>query len=101
MSHLSGSTAGAASGTAANAALASANTAQSVSFSGAGLVASDRLVFTTLDDSGNLGEVVVTSTVDVAGQTITAVVPVNATTGRVRLERDSRGRAAADRADPG
>ena len=91
VSHLTGSAAGAASGTAANTALASANTAQSVTFSGAGLAATDRLVFTTLDDSGNLGEVAVASTVDVAGQTITAAVPVNATTGRVRLERDAVG----------
>ncbi|MBX9717205.1 MAG: pre-peptidase C-terminal domain-containing protein, partial [Burkholderiaceae bacterium] len=90
-SHLTSITATATSGTPANDSLASANTGQSITFSGAGLVATDRLVFTTLDDSGNLSEVAITSTVDVANQTLTAVVPVNATTGRVRLERDDSG----------
>ncbi|MEY2843785.1 MAG: hypothetical protein RI920_1822, partial [Pseudomonadota bacterium] len=90
--HLSGSTTVATSGTAASAGLASANTGQSITFAGVGLLATDRLVFTTLDDGGNLSEVSVTATtVDVANQTITAVVPANATTGRVRLERDDSG----------
>jgi hypothetical protein len=90
--HLGGTTTVAASGTPASVAMASANVSQSITFSGVGLLASDRLVFTTLDDSGNLSEVTVTPTsVDVANQTITAVVPLNATTGRVRLERDDTG----------
>ena len=91
-SHLTGSAATATSGTAANASLASANTGQSITLAGTGLLATDTLVFTTLDDNGNLSEVTVTpASVDVAGQTITAVVPINATTGRVRLARDDAG----------
>ncbi|MEY2842731.1 MAG: hypothetical protein RI920_768, partial [Pseudomonadota bacterium] len=91
VSHLGGSTDTASSGSAANTALASANTGQSITFRGTGLVATDKLVFTTLDDSGNLDEQVVTSTVDVANQTITAIVPTSATTGGVHLQRDDLG----------
>ena len=59
---------------------------------GSGLLSTDRVVFTMLDDSGNLSDVTVTPTsVDVANQTISVIVPTNATTGRVRLERDGTG----------
>ena len=54
------STTSAGSGVAAQTTLASANTGQSITLSGAGLLAGDRLVFTTLNDNGNLAEVVVT-----------------------------------------
>ena len=81
----------ASSGVAAQSALASANVGQTITLSGVGLVAGDRLVFSTLNDSGNLAELVVTSTVDVGAQTISATVPLSATTGQVRLERDSTG----------
>jgi hypothetical protein len=56
------------------------------------LLSNDKVVFTTLDDSGNLSEVVVTpSALDLSAQTLTVVVPINATTGQVRLERDVAG----------
>ena len=90
-SHLTGISATAASGTAANAAVAAANTGQTITVSGTGLVAGDRLVFTSLDDSGNLYETTVTPTINLGAQTMTAVVPDAATTGRVRLERDNSG----------
>jgi hypothetical protein len=48
-------------------------------------------VFTTLDESGNLSEQAVSASVDLANQTLSATVPDNATTGRVRLERDGGG----------
>ncbi|MGS0756098.1 beta strand repeat-containing protein, partial [Roseateles sp. GG27B] len=91
LSHLGSLSATATSGTAAQATLPSANTGQSITVSGSGLQTTDRLVFTTLDDAGNLSELAVASTVDVANQTLSAVVPANATTGRVRLERDTSG----------
>ena len=89
--HLSAISASAGSGTPTHGAIASANTAQTIVISGAGLAATDRLVFTTLDDNGNLSEVAVAGTVDLINQTIAAAVPANATTGRVRLERDASG----------
>jgi hypothetical protein len=91
-SHLIAISATAGSGTPAQASVASANTGQSITLQGTGLVAGDRLVFTTVDAAGNLGEVsVVPTSVDVVGQTLTALVPVNATTGHVRLARDQAG----------
>lgn len=91
---LSGITATAASGTAANGALPSANTGQSITLSGSGIVATDQVVFTTIDTAGNLGAVTVTpavGAVNVGAQTITVTVPDNATTGAVRLSRDGAG----------
>ena len=79
------------SGTAANAALASANVGQLLIVPGAGLRSDDQLVFTTLDDNGNLGTTTVSSTVNLVNQTISAFVPTNATTGTVRLARDASG----------
>ena len=90
--HLSGITAGAASGTPANAGVASANTGQAITLNAAGLLASDRVVFTTIDTNGNLGEAAVTPTaIDTAAGTLTVAVPATATTGAVRLERDRSG----------
>ena len=90
--HLGAISATAASGSAANGAIASANTGRAISIAGSGLLAGDRVVFTTLDSNGNLSETTVTpSTVDVAAQTLTVQVPLDATTGRVRLERDGSG----------
>ena len=104
-SHLASVTsasASASSGMAAQSALASANVGQSITLSGVGLVAGDRLVFSTLNDSGNLSETVVTaSTVDVVRRPSAPTVPLSATTGHVRLERDTSRRAAADRAHAG
>jgi len=91
-SHLWAISASAASGSAAQTGVASANTGQTITVSGTGLLANDRLVFTTLDNGGNLGETTVTpSNLDLGAQTLTAVVPAGATTARVRLERDSVG----------
>ena len=91
-SRLSGITASATSGTPAQAGVASANTGQSITVKGVGLVAGDKVVFTSVDSSGNLGEVSVTPTsIDIVNQTLTVVVPTNATTGHVRLARDQAG----------
>ncbi len=91
-SRLSGGALVAALGTPAAGSVPSANTGQVITLTGAGFISTDRLVFTGLDDGGNLTEVTVTpSAVDLAAQTITAAVPANATTGRVRLERDDAG----------
>jgi hypothetical protein len=80
--------ASAASGTAANGALASANTGQTITLNGSGIQAGERVVFTTVDTGGNLGQVIVAGSIDGVNQTISVVVPDNATTGGVRLERD-------------
>ncbi|HNF63743.1 MAG TPA: pre-peptidase C-terminal domain-containing protein, partial [Rhodocyclaceae bacterium] len=91
-SHLSGITAGAASGTPAVAGAPSANTGQSITLSGVGLLSTDRVVFTTLDDSGRLSESSVTPTAVASdGTSLTVTVPTIATTGRVRLDRDGTG----------
>ncbi|NBX29737.1 hypothetical protein EBR04_04690, partial [bacterium] len=77
------------SGTPTNAGIASANVGQYIVFSAPGIVADDRVVFTTIDSSGSLGETTVNPlTLDVANGAILVAVPANATTGRVRLERE-------------
>ncbi|WP_235578406.1 Ig-like domain-containing protein [Pseudorhodoferax sp. Leaf267] len=82
----------AAEGTPGNTAVASANPGQAITLTGAGLVAGDRIVFMVVDAAGNIDELAVTPTsVDVAAQTITVTVPDTATTGRLRLERDTNG----------
>ncbi|TAK56774.1 hypothetical protein EPO17_03720, partial [Patescibacteria group bacterium] len=89
VSHLAGITASATSGTPTNADIASANIGQTIILNGNGLLASDQVVFSILDDSGNLSEQAVTpSSVAADGKSLSVVVPVNATTGRVRLARD-------------
>ncbi|MHA4866064.1 Ig-like domain-containing protein [Duganella sp. PWIR1] len=91
-SHLSGIAAVAASGTPAQAALASANTEQTITLNGSGLLASDQVVFSVLDDSGWLSSTTVAPTsVAADGSSLTVAVPVNATTGGVRLQRDRTG----------
>ncbi len=90
--HLSGSAAVAASGTPAQAAIASANAEQSIVLTGRGLLAGDRVVFSVLNDSGQLSENIVAPTsVAADGNSLTVLVPLNATTGSVRLERDRTG----------
>ena len=91
-SHLGSTSASAASGSAANAGVPAANTGQSITIAGSGLLTGDRVVFTTLDANGNLSETTVTpSAIDLSAQTLSVLVPPAATTGRVRLERDSSG----------
>ena len=89
--HVAAISATAASGTPANDSVASANVGQTIVVSGGGFVGGDQLVFTALDDSGNLYETTVATTLDVVAQTLTAAVPTGATTGRVRLARDGAG----------
>jgi hypothetical protein len=82
----------AASGTPARAGVASANVGQQIVLSATGVTGADRVVFTTIDASGNLAtESVEPVAVDVAAGTITVIVPAAATTGGVRLERDAAG----------
>ncbi|NBX30448.1 hypothetical protein EBR04_08425, partial [bacterium] len=85
----------AASGTPANAAVASANNGQIVVLSVADPTADDRVVFTAISPYGygdELAALTVTpESVDAVAGTITVRVPKNATTGVVRLERDSAG----------
>ena len=65
---------------------------QSITLHASGLRNNDRVVFTTIDNNGNLAEETVNpASLDLATQTITVVVPDRATTGRVRLERDVTG----------
>jgi hypothetical protein len=79
----------ASSGTPAVAGVASANTGQTLTIAGSGFIASDRIVFTMLDDSGRIFESTITPTAVAAdGLSLTVVVPQQATTGRVRLDRD-------------
>jgi len=89
VSHLSGITANASSGTPTNAGVASANTGQTITLNGTGLRTGEVVVFSVMDDSGNLYEqTVAPSNVTADGKSLTVVVPVNATTGTVRLARD-------------
>ncbi len=78
------------SGTPASTALASANIGQTITLAGSGLRAGDRVVFTTINTSGQLGSLAVNATVDEDAQTLSVVVPPAATTGAVRLERDGQ-----------
>ena len=91
-SHLARIQASAASGTPTHAGVAAANNGQSITLHASGLRNNDRVVFTTIDNNGNLAEETVNpASLDLATQTITVVVPDRATTGRVRLERDVTG----------
>ncbi|WP_263539105.1 Ig-like domain-containing protein [Paucibacter sp. Y2R2-4] len=92
VSHLSGITANASSGTPTNAGVASANTGQTITLNGAGLRAGESVVFSVMDDSGNLFEqAIAASSVAADGNSLTVVVPTNAATGTVRLARDTVG----------
>ncbi|MHC5112427.1 MAG: beta strand repeat-containing protein, partial [Planctomycetota bacterium] len=89
---LSGSGAVATSGTPADAGLVSANTGQTITLLGAGLVTGDRVVFTTSDTSGRLGTSIVTPTsIAGDGSSLEVVVPTTAASGMVRLERELAG----------
>ena len=91
-SRLSGLTASAASGTPANAGIASANTGQTITLAGSGLVAGDTVVFSAVDSNGRLFEQTVTpASIAADGASLTVAVPVNAATGHVRLARDAAG----------
>ncbi|WP_374090612.1 Ig-like domain-containing protein [Methylomicrobium lacus] len=91
-SRLIGISATAASGTAAQAGLASANTGQTITLTGSGLLAGDQVVFSVIDSSGNVSEQTVTPvSVAADGSSLTVVVPANAATGHVRLARDTAG----------
>jgi len=89
---LAGVTAAATSGTPRIASIPSALVGQTITLSGSGLLTGERIVFTTSDD-GPFGTVVATAaTVAGDGTSLTVVVPTNATTGMVRLERENVGR---------
>jgi len=89
---LSGITGTAASGTPAQAGVASANIGQTVTLTGSGLTGDDDVVFTTVDSSGNLREQTVSPTsVADDGNSLQVVVPSTAITGQVRLARDNVG----------
>ena len=89
---VSGITATAASGTPAVSGVASANIGDTITLTGTGLVSGDQIVFTGLENGGNLYAIVVDpSTVAADGTSLTVVVPAEATTGTVRLARDDSG----------
>ncbi|SCX42366.1 Ig-like domain-containing protein [Nitrosospira sp. Nsp1] len=90
--HLGGISATAGSGIPASNGIASANTGQTITLQGIGLQSGDRLLFTTIDSSGRLAErTVIPVSVAADGSSLTVVVPTDATTGTVRLARDSSG----------
>ncbi|WP_419580402.1 Ig-like domain-containing protein [Stieleria magnilauensis] len=89
---LTGIVAAADSGTAARSGIAAANVGQTITIQGAGLQDGDRVVFTTIDLSGNLTTSVVTPTsVAADGLSLEVQVPFNAASGMVRLERENVG----------
>jgi uncharacterized protein YjiK len=91
-SRLSGIDATAALGTPAQAGVASANARQAITLLGSGLQAGEQVVFTRLDESGQVSTVTATPTlVAEDGKSLSVVVPESATTGMVRLVRDQAG----------
>ena len=89
---LSSISATAGSGTAANAGVASANAGQTITLNGNGLLVTDQLVFTSVDDNGSLfAQTVNPTNVAADGTSLTVVVPNQATTGTVRLAGDPVG----------
>src|SRR2546422_1653889 len=93
VSSISGITAVAASGTAAQSALPSANTGQTITLTGIDFNSNDQVVFENVDSSGRLTAFNVTPTaIAPDGTSMTVVVPVNASTGMVRLARELTGR---------
>ena len=89
---LSGISASAAAGTPAESGVASANVGQTITLLGSGLLSSDQVVFTAIDQSGNLYTDTITPTsVAANGTSLTVVVPTDATTGTVRLARETAG----------
>ena len=90
-SHLSGIPTVAASGTPAASGVGSANVGQTVTFTGAGLQTGETVQFSAIDSSGNRYWSQTGTTVAPDGTSLTAVVPTDATTGTVRLTRDTGG----------
>lgn len=91
-SHLTGISATATSGTPAVGSVASANTGQTITLNGTGLLSADRVVFTVRDSSGRLSYLsAVPTAVAADGKTLTVSVPPSSSSGEVRLDRDSYG----------
>ncbi len=84
--------ASAVSGIPARPGLSSANVGQVITLEGSGLTSADRIVFTTIDPSGEVQTQMVSPTM-VAGEgsRLDVVVPDFAATGMVRLERETVG----------
>jgi hypothetical protein len=94
VSSITGITAVATSGNAAQTSLPSANTGQTITLTGTGFVSGDTVVFETVDSNGRLAltSAITPATIAVDGTSMTVVVPVNAATGMVRLTRELTGR---------
>ena len=91
-SRLNGISTTAASGTPAHTGVASANIGQTITLTGAGLLATDQVMFTAIDISGDLyTDTVTPASVAADGKSLTVVVPADATTGVVKLTRDTAG----------
>ena len=89
---LTGITAAATSGTPRQSGIPSANTGQTIMLAGSGLTNGERVVFLTSDDGPFGTTVAIAASVAADGTSLTVVVPANATTGMVRLERENVGR---------
>ena len=91
-SSITGITTVATSGTASRAAIASANTEQTITITGTGIVATDTFVFMVENYNGDWYEQTVTPTnIAALGTSAEVVVPANAVSGTVRLSRESVG----------
>ena len=91
-SRLSAITSTAATGTPARAAVASANPGQTITIAGTGLLTGETLQFSAVDSAGaHSWSFVSAASVATDGTSLTVVVPADATTGTVRLLRDSAG----------
>ena len=72
--------------------VAAANTGQTITLAGTGLLAADRVMFTTIGASGDYSATEATPLAVAAdGTSLTVVVPAAATTGMVRLAREKTG----------
>ena len=79
-------------GTPAQAAVASANTGQTITLTGAGFVTGESVLFSAIDTTGNRSwSQASAASVASDGSSLTVVVPTDATTGTVRLARDPAG----------
>ena len=80
------------SGTATRSGVAAANTGQTITLNGEGLINGDRVIFTTIDSNGTFSTTVVTPTsIESDGSSLAVVVPITAVSGTVRLERENGG----------